>query len=153
MFSALIPGIAVGSALGDYFGGFYGKGMINSLKLCIFYAVLSTFFSVSLAHTFEVDCFIILMWLFFFSGAGIMPIGQGIIVSCVPKKVSNSANAFYNICTNILAISYAPVLSGHIMESYKNKRLGMIAGYRVPLYTCFVLLVLYNLAVIAAIKQ
>ena len=146
MFSALIPGIFMGSTLSDYFGGFKGRALRNALSLCCFFGFMATLFSISLSFCFEPKVFIALLWAFFFFGAGIMPIASGIIVSCVPNDAQNSANAVYCICQNIIGLCLAPVLSGHIMESYENKRLGMIAGYRILLYAGVILTSLFGIA-------
>ena len=75
-----------------------------------------------------------------------MPIGAGIIVSCVPKFASNSASALYCIVNSILGQSLAPVLSGYIMEQYTDKREGMIMGYQLLLCGGLVLTILFLLA-------
>ena len=83
--SAMVPGIILGATLSDYFGGYKGKGMANSLSLCIAYGTFAMIFAFLLSSAFEYESFTVLMWLFFFAGAGIMPIAQGIIIGCVPK--------------------------------------------------------------------
>ena len=65
--------------------------------MCIVFGTFATMFSLLETITFDKTVFAVLTWLFFFSGAGIMPIGSGIIVSCVPKFASNSASALYCI--------------------------------------------------------
>lgn len=112
----MIPGVIVGSMSADYYGGYKGKGMMNALTLCCIYGFFATVFSLILSVTFEKTTFMIFTWLFYFSGACIMPISTGIIIGCVPKFAQNSASAFYGIFMNILGLSLAPVISGHIME-------------------------------------
>ena len=146
LFSALIPGVLVGGMSADYFGGYKGKGMMNALTLCCIYGFFASIFSLILSVTFEKTRFIIFCWFFYFFGACIMPISSGIIISCVPKHAQNSASAFYGIFMNILGLSLAPVISGHIMEQYTNKKEGMIHGYRILLYAGPVLLVLFIMA-------
>lgn len=122
MFSALIPGVVLGSTLGDYYGGYKGSGLRNALTICTVFGFMATLFSLALSRCFDPSTFLYLLWAFFFWGAGIMPISAGIIISCVPKQAQNSANAVYCICQNILGLCMAPILSGHIMEQYENKR-------------------------------
>ena len=93
LFSAMVPGIILGSTLGDYFGGYEGKGMKNALALCVMFGAFASFFSISLSFVFTPHLFTLLLWLFFFCGAGCMPIANGIILGCVPKSAQNSASA------------------------------------------------------------
>ena len=97
LFSAMFPGVMMGAKLADYYGGYKGKGMSNALSLCVIFGFFATMFSLLLTITFEKDLFTLLTWLFFFSGAAIMPIAAGIIVGCVPKFAQNSASALYCI--------------------------------------------------------
>ena len=143
LFSAMVPGVVLGAKLADYYGGYKGQGMQNALSLCVLSGTLATIFSLSLTITFEKNMFTLLTWLFFFSGAPIMPIAAGIIIGCVPKFAQNSASALYCIFQNIVGLSLAPVLSGHIMEQYKNKRQGMIKGYQLLLFAGILLVLLF----------
>ena len=118
--TAMPPGIFFGATLADYYGGYKGKALMNALALCCIIGIFAAIFSLLETITFDKKVFIVFMWFFFFTGAGIMPIGEGIIVSCVPKVASNSASALYCIFKSILGISFAPVLSGYLMEQYKN---------------------------------
>ena len=110
--TALIPGVVIGSTLADYYGGYKGRGMRHALTLCCFFAFMATVFSIWLSFTFEPTQFIILLWAFFFWGAGMMPIAGGIIVGCVPKFARNSASAFYCICMNVIGLAGAPIITG-----------------------------------------
>ena len=97
MFSAMIPGIFMGATLADHYGGYKGKALKHALTLCCIFGAFATIFSLLETITFEKNLFAVLTWFFFFTGAGIMPIGNGIIVSCVPKFAANSASALYCI--------------------------------------------------------
>ena len=155
MFSAMMPGVYLGSSLTDSFGGYKGRGMRTALSFCIIFAVMSSIFSIWLSYTFDPTCFVILLWLFFFFGAGIMPAGNGIIVGCVPKHVSNSASALYCVCQNMIGLSFGTVISGYIMDGYRNKREGMIHGYRVLMYAPLIttlLLIIARMIVKRALK-
>lgn len=81
-----------------------------------------------------------------------MPIATGIIIGCVPKQARNSASALYAVSQNVIGLSLAPVLSGHIMEQYKSKREGMIAGYSMLLY-CGIVLTLLFMAARSIVKR
>lgn len=116
LFSAMIPGVYMGAMLADYYGGYKGKALRHALTLCVVFGSFATMFSLLETITFDKTTFSILTWLFFFSGAGIMPIGTGIIVSCVPKYASNSASALYAIFQNLFGIALSPILAGYIMD-------------------------------------
>jgi len=118
LFTAMIPGVFMGASLADYYGGYKGKALKSALTLCFIFGSFASIFSLLETITFDKEFFAVLTWLFFFTGAGIMPIGSGIIVGCVPKFASNSASSLYNIFCNIVGISLAPVLSGIVMEIY-----------------------------------
>ena len=74
LFSAMLPGVMLGATLSDYYGGYKGKGMANSLTLCVILGAFSTLFAFLLSRAFDYESFTALTWLFFFAGAGIMPI-------------------------------------------------------------------------------
>ena len=97
LFSAMIPGVFMGSTLADYYGGYKGAAIRNALSLCVIFGFFAAVFSLALTTTFEKNSFTLLCWLFFLCGAAIMPIAGGIIVGCVPKFARNSASALYCI--------------------------------------------------------
>jgi len=153
MLAAMIPGVILGSTSSDYFGGYSGRGLRNALSLCVFYGFCASVFSIWLSTTFEKQRFITLLWLFFFSGAAIMPIANGIIVGCVPKEVQNSGSALYVVMQNAIGLSVAPELAGKIMEHYPDKKEGMIAGYSMLLYGGPLLTLLFLVARLIVRKQ
>ena len=146
VFTATIPGVIVGSITADRYGGYKGKGMMNALSLCCVYSAFASIFSLLLTITFDETGFIVFMWLFFFFGACIMPIGIGVIIGCVPKYAHNSASAVYGILFNVFGLSLSPSVAAHIMEQYSSKREGMIHGYRILLYAGPFLLVFFIIA-------
>ena len=146
MFTALIPGVFMGATLADHYGGYKGKAIRYALTLCCTFGGFATIFSFSLMFVFEKTLFLALLWLFFFSGAGIMPIGVGIIIGCVPKFAQNSASALYCILMNTMGLSLSPIAAGYIMGQYKDKKQGMIKGYRLILSAGFVLFTLFLFA-------
>lgn len=91
LFSAMIPGVIMGSTLSDKFGGYKGRGMRHAILLCALFGFCATCFSIAMSFVFSGTLFVILMWFFFFFGAGIMPIAGGITIACVPKFAQNSA--------------------------------------------------------------
>ena len=52
-FSGTIPGIFVGAALADHYGGYKGKGMGNALTLCCVFGFFMASFALALSLTFE----------------------------------------------------------------------------------------------------
>ena len=91
MISSMIPGIIMGSLLSDKFGGYRGRGMRHAIALCTLFGFCATCFSIAMSFVFNPNLFVILMWFFFFFGAGIMPIAGGIIIASVPKFAQNAA--------------------------------------------------------------
>ena len=146
MITAMPSGIFLGATLSDHYGGYKGKALKNALTLCCILGAFAAIFSLLETITFGKKVFTVLMWFFLFTVAGIMPIGEGIIVSCVPKVASNSASALYCIFKNIVGISMAPVLSGFLMEMYKDKRDGMIMGYQLILSGSIIIVVFFLIA-------
>ena len=92
--------------------------MINALSLCIVFATFASIFSITCSYTFQPTMFVILLWLFFFFGAGTMPIANGIILGCVPKSAQNSASALFFVLQNLLGYAMAPVLACYMIEQY-----------------------------------
>jgi len=97
LFSSMLPGVAMGSVMADYMGGYKGRGLRHSLTLCCVFGFIAASFSLALSRCFDPEVFVILLWFFFFWGGAIMPIAAGIIVSSVPKFATNSGSAFYCI--------------------------------------------------------
>ena len=97
LLSSLIPGVYVGAYLADANGGYKGKGLGPSLTICCIFALFSSLFAIWDCYNYNYYFWVLITWLFLFCGAAIMPIGQGIIVSCVPKFAQNSASSLFSI--------------------------------------------------------
>ena len=91
LFTAMLPGVAIGGMTADWFGGYKGKSIRSALNLNIFYGVLCAIPAQMMYMTMDKTLFIIYLWFFFFFGACTMPIALGIITGCVPKVARNSA--------------------------------------------------------------
>ena len=122
MITALIPGIVVGSSLVDYFGGYKENGMKNALALGAAYATAGNIFGVLMSFTMDETAFIIYCWFLFFFGIPVMVISAGVLITCVPKPAKNSASAVYNVFANVVGLSLAPYVAGHVMELYSDRK-------------------------------
>lgn len=148
-----MPGVYLGAYLADLNGGYKGKGLAPALTICCLFAGFFSLFAIWDCYNFNFYFWVLVTWLYLLCGAAIMPIGQGIIVSCVPKFAQNSASSLYAIFLNLFGYTLAPVLSGYAAAQYDNKRDGMISAYRVILSASLLLFVLYILARAVAIRQ
>lgn len=153
LLAALIPGVYLGAYLADLNGGYKGKGLAPALTICCIFAGFFAMFAIWDCYNFNYYFYVLLTWLTLLCGSAIMPIGQGIIVSCVPKFAQNSASSLYAIFVNLLGYTMAPVLSGYAAAQYENKRDGMISAYRVIFSAAPILFILYLLARAVAIRQ
>jgi MFS family permease len=70
----------------------------------------------------------------FFFGACLVPTATGIVVSSVPKHQQNASSSLGQVVYNILGFFLAPNISGQIIDSYKDRREGLIVGMRFILW-------------------
>ena len=87
--------------------------------------------------------------IFFIFNSSVLPLIQGILISCIDKKLSATGFAFASTCTQLLTAGTTPMIYGYINDIYKNKysRLAMVSIMSINLLAVpllFLLAVLRN---------
>lgn len=80
-----IAGVFFGGYLSDKMGGYKGKNMITSLKLCMAFTIVSIFLGIPTGFVYKVYFWMPLIWTQIFFGASNIPGATGIVVNSVPK--------------------------------------------------------------------
>ena len=80
-----LMGVIVGGTFADKYGGYKGKNILKALKLCSAFGVVSFVFAFPIGFLYSMTYISVLLWVFLFFGAAIIPIGTGIMVSSVRK--------------------------------------------------------------------
>ena len=73
----------------------------------------------------------VLLWTFLFFGAAIIPVGTGIMISSVRKDCQATSSSLSQLIFNLFGYFFSPMLTGFVMDSFKDRRVGFIWGMRV----------------------
>ena len=80
-----VAGVFFGGYLNDKIGGYKGDNLINSLKLCMAFSIVSVFVGIPSCFVYEVYFWAPLIWAQIFFGACNIPGATGIVVNSVSK--------------------------------------------------------------------
>lgn len=80
-----IAGVFFGGFLSDKMGGYKGKNMINSLKLCMAFCMVSVFLGIPSGFVYKIYFWTPLIWTQIFFGASNIPGATGVVVNSVPR--------------------------------------------------------------------
>ena len=83
--TAPLGGVLVGGTFADRYGGYKGKNVLKALKLCCAFGVVAFVFAFPIGFLYSLTYISVLLWAFLFFGAAIIPVGTGIMVSCVRR--------------------------------------------------------------------
>ena len=83
--TAPLFGVIMGGTFADKYGGYKGKNVLKALKLCFAFGLLDFVFAFPLGFLYSLIYIFVLLWTFLFFGAAIIPVGTGIMISCVRK--------------------------------------------------------------------
>ena len=129
--TAPLSGVLVGGTISDKYGGYKGKNVIKAIKMCIAFGLVSFVFAFPMGFLFQFIYLSVLLWTFLFFGAGIIPIGTGIMISAVPKDCQATSSSISQLIFNLFGYFFSPMITGFIMDSFIDKRKGFIWGMRV----------------------
>ena len=82
--------------------------------------------------------------IFLIFNSSVLPLIQGILISCIDKKLSATGFAFASTCTQLLTAGTTPMIYGYINDIYKDKypRLAMVSIMSVNLLAVPLLIIL-----------
>ena len=83
---------------------------------------------------FQITYLSILLWTFLFFGAAIIPIGTGVMISCVPKDCQATSSSISQLVFNLLGYFSSPMVTGFIMDRFEDEKEGFIWGMRLVFF-------------------
>ena len=138
--TAPLSGVLFGGTLSDRYGGYKGKNERKALQMCAAFGILAFFFGIPMGFMFQITYLSVLLWTFLFFLAAIIPMGTGIMISCVPKDCQATSSSMSQLIFNLLGYFSAPMITGFIMDRFEDEKLGFIWGMRVIFFWVIVAL-------------
>ena len=136
-----LGGLLANSILKSLIGNYQSRK--SSYPIVILQTIASIFsIFIGLMNTsFKVSSITILYLIF---NSSVLPLIQGILISCIDQNLSATGFAFASTCTQILTAGTTPMIYGYINDKYKNKypRLAMVSIMSVNLLAVPLLLLL-----------
>jgi MFS family permease len=158
--TAPLAGVIVGGTFADRYGGYKGKNVIKALKLCCAFGLVSFVFAFPIGFLYSIVYVSVLLWAFLFFGAAVVPVGTGIMVSSVKRYKMNNLREFQStssslsqIIFNLLGYFSSPILTGIIIDQFKDKNQGYKWGMRLILWWSIFAVIFIGLALIFAYRK
>ena len=129
--TAPLAGVIVGGVFADKYGGYKGKNTVKAIELCVLFGGVSFVFAFPMGFLFDLVYLTVLLWTFLFFGAAIIPVGTGIMISSVRKDCQATSSSLSQLIFNLFGYFFAPMLTGLVMDSFTDRRMGFIWGMRV----------------------
>ena len=108
-------GIVLGGISGTCVGGYSSK---HAILVCFFFVISSTIFGIFSCYTYNFVIWFILIWLYFFFGTGIVPLGTGIVINSVSNDIKGDAVTINNFLQNSIGNLPPSYVYGLIKEYY-----------------------------------
>lgn len=80
-----IGGVFFGGYFSDKMGGYKGDNMLNAIKICLSFCIVSVFVGIPSAFVYKIYFWAPLIWTQIFFGACNIPGATGIVVNSVPR--------------------------------------------------------------------
>ena len=132
--TAPLSGVLFGGTLSDKYGGYKGKYETKALQMCTAFGILAFFFGLPMGFMFQITYLSILLRTFLFFGAAIIPIGTGVMISCVPKDCQATSSSISQLVFNLLGYFSSPMVTGFIMDRFEDEKEGFIWGMRLVFF-------------------
>ena len=129
--SAPLLGILTGGTFADKYGGYKGKNTFKAIQMCTAFGFISFVFAFPLGFLFSFRYVVIMLWVFLFFGAALVPICTGIMISCVKTEMQATSSSLSQLIFNLFGYFLSPFLTGFVMDCFENKRNGFIWGMRI----------------------
>ena len=152
--TAPLSGVLFGGTISDKYGGYKGKNETKALQMCTAFGLLAFFFGLPMGFIYQITYLSILLWTFLFFGASIIPIVTGIMISCVPKDCQATSSSISQLVFNLLGYFSSPMITGFIMDRFKDEKVGFIWGMRVIFFwVSFALLFIWTSYIVSRRKK
>lgn len=116
--TAPILGVLAGGWFIDFVGGYKNeRGMMKTLIILDFWAMLCLFFGICacfVANFIAIICFI---WCILFFGGGILPAATGIVIASVPLEVRAFGSGFCMMIYNVFGYVIGTLVPGAIIQA------------------------------------
>eukprot|EP00914_Ancora_sagittata_P017425 GHVO01034316.1.p1 GENE.GHVO01034316.1~~GHVO01034316.1.p1 ORF type:complete len:661 (-),score=59.70 GHVO01034316.1:164-2146(-) len=137
-------GVYFGGWICDYLGGY--RGDISQRKRAVQFAAVfagvSAAFAMATAFLYSPIPFGICMWLSLFSGAALLPVAVGVVMSSVPTELRPLSSAISQVTYNLLGWFAAPLISGTVMDICRSFNLSastsLAVGFRSVLFVSWI---------------
>ena len=141
--TAPLFGVLCGGTISDRYGGYKGKNEKKAIEMCVLFGLVSFVFAFPLGFLFQIVYLSILLWTFLFFGAAMIPIGTGVMISCVPKDCQATSSSISQLIFNLFGYFSSPMITGFIMDRFEDKKRGFIWGMRVVFWWVIVALLFF----------
>ncbi|EPT31790.1 transporter, major facilitator family protein [Toxoplasma gondii ME49] len=116
--TAPIVGVLAGGWFIDYLGGYKSeKGMLRTLLILGFWAVLCLFFGICASWVPNFIAIICFIWCILFFGGGILPAATGIVIASVPVEVRAFGSGFCMMIYNVFGYVLGTLVPGAIIQA------------------------------------
>jgi len=151
--TAPLAGVIVGGIFADKYGGYKGKNTVKAIELCVLFGGVSFVFAFPMGFLFDLVYLTVLLWTFLFFGASIIPVGTGIMISSVRKDCQATSSSLSQLIFNLFGYFFSPMLTGFVMDSFTDRRMGFIWGMRVVFWWVIFALIFLGSSWIIACKK
>ena len=140
-FTGPLGGLLANSILKSLIGDYQSR---KSSYPIVILQTIASFFSISIGLMNSSLSVSIITILFLIFNSSVLPLIQGILISCIDKKLSATGFAFASTCTQLLTAGTTPMIYGYINDRYKSKypRLAMVSIMSINLFAVPLLLFL-----------
>ena len=112
-----VCGVMCGGVIVQKLGGY---GTLNSMYFMLVGSFIGVCLSIASAFMRDLTAFSIIIWLFLFFGASIIPSLNGCILSSLPLTLKGSGYSVQNVVSNIIGLTPAPTVYGFLYEATKK---------------------------------
>ena len=141
--TAPLFGVLFGGTISDKYGGYKGRNETKALEMCVLFGLVSFVFAFPMGFLFQIIYLSVLLWTFLFFGASIIPIGTGIMISCVPKECQATSSSISQLIFNLFGYFSSPMITGFIMDRFDDEKRGFIWGMRVVFWWVIIALMCF----------
>ena len=141
--TAPLFGVLCGGTISDRYGGYKGKNERKAIEMCVLFGLVSFVFAFPMGFLFQIVYLSILLWTFLFFGAAMIPIGTGVMISCVPKDCQATSSSISQLIFNLFGYFSSPMITGFIMDRFDDEKRGFIWGMRVVFWWVIVALIFF----------
>ena len=151
--TAPLFGVIFGGTISDKYGGYKGKNETKAIEMCVLFGLVSFVFAFPMGFLFQIVYLSILLWTFLFFGASMIPIGTGVMISCVPKDCQATSSSISQLIFNLFGYFSSPMITGFIMDRFEDEKRGFIWGMRIVFWWVIVALMFFIISYFVSYKN